>query len=31
MGTCADVFIVLKESLKWLPILGWVCLDSCHL
>ncbi|KAH9835707.1 acyltransferase-domain-containing protein [Rhodofomes roseus] len=23
MGTCADVFIVLKESLKWLPILGW--------
>lgn len=24
MGTHRDVFIVLKKSLKWLPILGWV-------
>ena len=24
MGTHKDVFIVLKKSLKWLPILGWV-------
>ena len=24
MGTHKDVFIVLKKSLKWVPILGWV-------
>lgn len=24
MGTHKDVFIVLKNSLKWVPILGWV-------
>ena len=24
MGTHRDVFIVLKKSLKWVPILGWV-------
>ena len=23
-GSYKDVFIVLKKSLKWLPILGWV-------
>lgn len=23
-GTYRDVYIVLKRSLKWLPILGWV-------
>jgi Acyltransferase len=29
MGTHKDVFIVLKESLKWVPVIGWVCLHSC--
>jgi hypothetical protein len=24
MDTHRDVFIVLKESLKWVPVLGWV-------
>lgn len=24
MGTHKDVFIVLKKSLKWIPLLGWV-------
>lgn len=24
MGTHKDVFIVLKKSLKWVPIIGWV-------
>ena len=25
MGTHRDVYIVLKRSLKWVPIVGWVC------
>ncbi len=25
MGTYKDVLIVLKKSLKWVPIVGWVC------
>lgn len=25
MNTHRDVYIVLKKSLKWVPILGWVC------
>ena len=28
MGTHKDVFIVLKKSLKWLPVLGWVRLAA---
>ena len=24
MGTHKDVFIVLKDSLKWVPVVGWV-------
>jgi 1-acyl-sn-glycerol-3-phosphate acyltransferase len=24
MGTHKDIFIVLKKSLKWVPVLGWV-------
>jgi hypothetical protein len=24
MGTHKDVFIVLKKSLKWIPVVGWV-------
>ena len=24
MGTHKDVFIVLKRSLKWVPVIGWV-------
>ena len=24
MGTHRDVLIVLKKSLKWLPVIGWV-------
>lgn len=26
MGTHKDVFIVLKKSLKWVPVVGWVCI-----
>jgi len=25
MNTHRDVYIVLKKSLKWVPIVGWVC------
>lgn len=24
MGTSSDIYIVLKRSLKWVPIIGWV-------
>jgi 1-acyl-sn-glycerol-3-phosphate acyltransferase len=30
MGTSKDVFIVLKQSLKWVPIIGWVRYNSCY-
>jgi 1-acyl-sn-glycerol-3-phosphate acyltransferase len=25
MNTSSDIYIVLKRSLKWVPIVGWVC------
>jgi len=30
MNTHRDVYIVLKKSLKWVPIVGWVS-ESCGL
>lgn len=30
MNTHRDVFIVLKKSLKWIPVAGWVRVIPCH-
>lgn len=30
MRAHADVLIILKDSLKWIPIVGWVIATSAH-